>query len=183
MQSGGDLGRIDLTQDSAAQKLAFDTLRSHVGNKPLGVSVAPAQVLRRSVDLPLAARENLHQVLAFEMDRQTPFPAERLYFEYRLAGEDHQKNQISVAFTAVPRQPVDSALAHLRAWEQPPLAVAVADELKGDGGYTNLLPIESRPKPKPWKKLLYAFMALSTLCLIAVLLAVPLWQKREPSSR
>src|SRR4249919_2774267 len=37
--------------------------------------IAAARALRREFTLPVAAENNLRQVLAFEMDRQTPFKA------------------------------------------------------------------------------------------------------------
>ena len=42
----------------------------------------PAErVLQRNLTLPVAAEDNLRQVLAFEMDRQTPFKADQIYLK------------------------------------------------------------------------------------------------------
>ncbi len=46
------------------------------------------KVLRRLVDLPAAAAENLREVLGFEMDRHTPFNADEVYFDYRPRPQD-----------------------------------------------------------------------------------------------
>ena len=40
-------------------------------------------MLAKTVTLPLAAERELEQVLAFEMDRETPFKAEELYWIHR----------------------------------------------------------------------------------------------------
>ena len=46
------------------------------------------QVLRRTVELPLAARENLREVVSFELDRYTPFAAEDVMFDLPEAAGD-----------------------------------------------------------------------------------------------
>ncbi len=40
------------------------------------------KALTRALTLPLAAEENLREVLAFEMNRQTPFRADQVYYDY-----------------------------------------------------------------------------------------------------
>ena len=45
-----------------------------------------ADVLGKTVSLPLAAERELDQALAFEMDRETPFTAEELYWNHRVIG-------------------------------------------------------------------------------------------------
>jgi len=48
-------------------------------------------VLGKTVSLPLAAERELDQALAFEMDRETPFTAEELYWQM-LAIHPHRVN-------------------------------------------------------------------------------------------
>src|SRR5262245_15279308 len=55
-----------------------------------------ADILGKTVSLPIAAQRELDQVLAFEMDRETPFGAEELYWNYRIAGTDRQSGRLSV---------------------------------------------------------------------------------------
>jgi hypothetical protein len=40
------------------------------------------KVLTRPLTLPLAAEENLREVLAFEMDQHTPFMSDDVYYDY-----------------------------------------------------------------------------------------------------
>ena len=44
------------------------------------IRLTAGQALHRELMLPLAAKENLIQVLAYELDRYTPFRAEQVYF-------------------------------------------------------------------------------------------------------
>lgn len=69
-----------------------------------------SQVLRRRVLLPVAARDNLRAVLSFEMDRQTPFRADQVYYDYVLAEDSTGADDLSVELVAVPRTTVDVLL-------------------------------------------------------------------------
>lgn len=72
----------------------------------------PAErVLRRRLSLPLAAEENLGQILAFEMDRQTPFKADQVYFDHRIIKRDQATAQLGVEIAVVPRSLLDAELA------------------------------------------------------------------------
>lgn len=71
----------------------------------------PAErVLRRRLSLPLAAEENLAQILAFEMDRQTPFKADQVYFDHRIIKRDQAAAQLGVEIAVVPRTLLDAEL-------------------------------------------------------------------------
>jgi general secretion pathway protein L len=55
------------------------------------VALLPAEkVLRTTLQLPLAAEENLREVIAFEMDRHTPFIADMVYFDFSASDADTQ---------------------------------------------------------------------------------------------
>lgn len=78
---------LDATHASEQEKWAFDALLSRTGRSPLGVALSNAQVLCKQIGLPLAASQNLRQVLAFELGRQTPFTHEQAYFDARTLGK------------------------------------------------------------------------------------------------
>jgi general secretion pathway protein L len=102
-----------------------------------------ARVLRRSLTLPLAAEPTLRQVLAFEMDRQTPFRAEQVWFDCRVNGRDEAARTLAVEMAVVPRAVLDPEVDALAA-----LGVALdgVDVLGADGAPVgfNLLPAERR---------------------------------------
>lgn len=175
-----EIDRIDLQAlDAPARKLTFDAALRKFRRLPIGLCIPASQVLRRQVTLPMAAKDNLRQVIGFELNRHTPFQAERAYFDYRQTGEDTKSGSLDVQLTVTPRSSADEGLAILRSWHRPPQAIVAADELVGGGHYANLLPPEWRPGIGPTRKLLYAGMALLSILLIVAALAVPLWQKRE----
>jgi general secretion pathway protein L len=53
--------------------------------------------------LPLAAQSELREVLTFEMDRETPFKADELYWNHRLETADRQKGRLSVRLMLIPK--------------------------------------------------------------------------------
>jgi general secretion pathway protein L len=100
-------------------------------------------VLERRLVLPMAAEDNLSQVLAFEMDRQTPFKPEQVSFDHRVAGRNLQARTLDIDLLVAPRASVDLALAPILSAG---LSLDAIDALVDDGrrkGF-NLLPPESR---------------------------------------
>lgn len=77
------------------------------------VAVAPGLSLLKDLQLPLAAQQDLAQVLTFEMDRQTPFRADSVYFDYQVIRRDRSRKQLTVRLGVVHRALVDEALSPL----------------------------------------------------------------------
>jgi general secretion pathway protein L len=75
--------------------------------------VDQSEVLAKTVTLPLAAERELEQVLTFEMDRETPFKAEELYWIYRVIAVDRQNGRLSVRLWLIPRSTLDPLLTKL----------------------------------------------------------------------
>jgi general secretion pathway protein L len=73
------------------------------------VNLPAERVPRRSVTLPVAAQENLREVLAFEMDRHTPFKASEVAFDYRVTGTDADNKRLMVDLAVVPRDLLEHA--------------------------------------------------------------------------
>jgi general secretion pathway protein L len=60
-------------------------------------------VLGKTLTLPLAAERELDQVLGFEMDRETPFKTEEIYWNHRIEGVDRQNGRLSVRRALLPK--------------------------------------------------------------------------------
>ena len=99
-------------------------------------------VLGKTVTLPLAAERELGQVLAFEMDRETPFKAEELYWNHRIEETDRQNGRLSVRLVLVPKANLAPLLTGLGEVGIRPRRAEIADgrdagaylPLEGDGG-------------------------------------------------
>ncbi len=148
-------------------------LRPH--RYPLVLELPPEWVLMRRVALPAAAKENLRQVIGFEIDRITPFQADQVYFDNeRDADRQLGSDQVGVKVWLVPRNRVQPWLEALRKAGLPvdrmaPQQVSVS---------LNLLPAELRPRPDLRQLAFKTAPVLLLLALLAAVLILPLWQAR-----
>lgn len=128
-------------------------------------------VLRRRLSLPLAARGNLAQVLAFEMDRQTPFTAAQVYYAAHESGEPAPAGHCQVDLVAVPRAVLDAQLAHLASQG---LAADAVDVANGEARLgVDLLPRERRPRhPRPRQRL---NLLLAAACVLLLVFGLSQW--------
>ena len=148
-------------------------------NFQLLLCLPPEQVLQRTLTLPLAVEENLRQTLVFELDRYTPFRPEQVYFAFRVIERDAATKRLSVELAAVPKSAVDQSVARAAALGLTVDGAVLADELLQQGGdCRNFLPVAAKRRKSSARLWWRAGMAALTAVLLAVLLAVPLWQKR-----
>jgi len=174
-----DAGKVALSaRDEDSNKLAFNALYGKSRRPALGLSIPSERILRKTIELPLAVKENLRPALAFELNRQTPFNADQAYFDYRVRAIRPKAGQIQVELIVSDRRQIDRELAMLAKWGHPCQVVAPTDELAGEPRYANLLPPEARARTTLATKWRYAGMALITIALLGATLAIPLWQKR-----
>lgn len=140
---------LDLS-DVASVRRALGFLEA-LNDQPAEVKVlalSADKVLRKRISLPLAAEENLRQVLSFEMDRQTPFKADQVYFDWRIIKRDTAQRSILVDLLATPKATLDASLAQLVPAN---IVVDTVDTVTGRGALQfehtqgfNLLPPEKR---------------------------------------
>jgi general secretion pathway protein L len=104
-------------------------------------------VLGKTITMPLAAERELNQVLGFEMDRETPFKAEEIYWNHRIEGADRQNGRLSVRLVLVPKANLAPLLTALGQFGIRPRRAEIADgpdagaylPLEGDGDRTHQL--------------------------------------------
>jgi general secretion pathway protein L len=84
-------------------------------------------VLGKTVTLPLAAERELDQVLGFEMDRETPFKAEEIYWNHRIERADRQNGRLSVRVALVPKENLAPLLTALGQFGIRPRRAEIAD--------------------------------------------------------
>jgi general secretion pathway protein L len=127
-----------------------------------------ADVLGKTVSLPIAAERELGQVLAFEMDRETPFKAEELYWNHRVTAADRQGGRLSVRLALIPKANLDPLLADLAAVGIQPRRVEIADGLDR-GFYLPLNGINGKHEQNASNRLL---LPAATCCAILAIAAV-----------
>lgn len=124
------------------------------------VSVPRERVLVREVSLPAAARENLREVLGFEMSRRTPFPADAVYFDYRVQSQDAASQTINVHLEVVPRTLLAPVMGALASWDPQP--ATAPDPVGNDGGRGRFAfrPAAFRERPHTMLNVLLAVLVL-----------------------
>lgn len=70
--------------------------------------------LSTTIKLPLAARNNLAEVVEFELDSHTPFSPAQVLFDAAIVGTDVEAGLLDVAVVLLPRATADEAVARAR---------------------------------------------------------------------
>ena len=91
------------------------------------LSLDTGLVLRRTIRVPRAAEAEISGVLAFEIERHTPFRADEVYFNHSVDSAASDDNTMSVELVIVPHRIVDPLIRGLRALGLGPDVVTVAD--------------------------------------------------------
>ncbi|EIL98650.1 fimbrial assembly protein [Rhodanobacter thiooxydans] len=137
----------------------------------LALLLPPALALRRTLTLPLAARDNLLQVAGFEVDRQTPFQLAQVYYAVREPVAPAPPGRFGAELVVATRDTLDPLLARLRAQG---IEVDAVDLMLGDGRLgANLLPPQQVPRrARPRRRL---NLMLAAACVLLALLMLGEW--------
>ncbi len=86
-----------LVADTFASLLSLALHASKPGKRLKVTLVMPKEwVIARTTEMPLAVKENLANVVAYELDRITPLAADEAYYDFRIVREDDRKVQLLV---------------------------------------------------------------------------------------
>lgn len=131
----GVLSIAALRQSAAKSGHAF-----RPGRDAVQLRLDTGQVLRRRVTLPAAAAEDVRGVLSFEMDRQTPYRAGDVYFDFRVVAADREAKTVSVDLVVIRRSKLDDMLSALADCGLKPSQVGIDNDTPTNGNRFNLLP-------------------------------------------
>jgi general secretion pathway protein L len=157
-------------QDAAMQKQQIRSLleRHELHEMPRFLLLDASRVLRKELKLPAAAESNLRQVLGFEMDRQTPFRANDVYFDWRILHGSKETGELQLELFVTPRGIVDSICEQLAARGVAPSGVEIVESGQTLG--VNLLPPDKRLAViNPRTRLNYSLAAAALVLLVAVM--------------
>ena len=146
-----DLAHLPLPLPGAAHADPLaGVLRDAAGGLPRWLLLPAGDGLRRSLALPASARERLREVLAFEIERQTPFAPADVVYDGRIL-QVREDGQLQVELVVLPRRRLDAGVERIG-----PLAAHLAGvDLVDAGGGTlgvNLLPAERIHRERdPWR--------------------------------
>lgn len=167
-----ELGRIGLHEGRATGLFEGGGVPR---NRMAVLELPRGEALIRNVELPLAAQENLHQVLGFELDRLTPFSSREAFYACRVLERRRDEERLRLELFAAPRKPVEAWLSALTEAGLRPVAIELADAPEG----VNLLGPRERPRVGRLQRHITGGMALLLLALIVAAAAVPFWQRAQ----
>ena len=176
-ESTDELGRYPLAQQSL-NPLQAQELEELAGRTREVVLCLPAdKVLVKTLTLPLVAEENLREVLGFEMDRQTPFTLDQVYYDHIVAGRDSGKGTLDVELVVTPRQYLDDLVSRLAGIGFQPHQASICRGQNMTALAINLLPREARQRRPDAARYLNLALAVIALILLLGVIALPIVNK------
>lgn len=178
----GSLQELDVfstAQDPRLQQQRFvDLLAERELNEVARDLLLPEdRVLRKRVVLPVAAEANLRQALAFEMDRQTPFRADDVFFDYRLLDRDRDAGQLKLELVVTQKQPLVRDIQQLEPLGAAPGGVDV--EVGGEPMGVNLLPLDMRQRIINSKSRANRTLGIALIALLLLVMAQSIWLRQH----
>ncbi|MFL6591666.1 MAG: PilN domain-containing protein [Luteimonas sp.] len=176
LERGGetiDLGHLPMPEPGRTGDTLAPVLGPQVIDLPRWLVLPAGSGLRRRMLMPAAAVDRLHDVLRFEIERQTPFDASGVVFDARVLGR-RADGQADVELIVVPKPSFDDALDALGPLADTLAGVDIAATGAAAAG-VNLLPPGRRVRvADPTRKWNWALAAVAVLAL-----AGGLWQLLE----
>jgi len=176
------LDGFSIAQDAPLQRQQIGDLleQSDLGEAPRFLLLEQRLVLCKELKLPQAAEPNLKQVLAFEMDRQTPFKASSVYYDWDVLDRDSATGQLRLQLFVVPRREVEPAIDSLAARGLLLAGIDVLD--KGRTRGLNLLPAEHRTRTVNRRARVNLALGLACVALLVVMMTESLYLRAHQVS-
>lgn len=172
--TGAVLATIPANLPADAQRIAF--AGACAGSDPDDrrlVLVIPAEsALHRRLVMPVAAAADPRKVVGYELDRQTPFKPDQLYFDVRVSADPAPAGQVVLDLYAAPKAELDPMLERLGAIGVRPDAVDV-QTADGSLAAVDLLPFDLHPRRVDRRRRLN--WALAAACVVLVVLVLAQW--------
>jgi general secretion pathway protein L len=177
----GDQDATAAAGSAAIEALTRSTVAGRAKAAQVVVALPANQVLRKMITLPAAVEDNLAQVLAYDLDRHTPFKPEEVCFDAVIVGRDSARRELRVDWAAALKSVVEQTRRRAESWGAS--VIAVTPDSPGGGPIAggralNLLPEALRPDTSSRRR--WQVWAPVALLVVAALFAtaLPLWQKR-----
>ena len=77
------------------------------------VLVDEKKVLIKDLTFPLSSEPKIRNILVFEMDRQTPFSIEQVYYDYQIMDRDYQNKKLRLKLYVIPKNIIDAMLGKI----------------------------------------------------------------------
>ena len=130
--------------------------------------------IRKVINIPLVAYDNLQQVIGFELNRYTPFTPEQAYYSFIPVGKTDYE-QIKIMLVLTPKHILDDMLEKLFNLNIFPDKVDCDNANHNKQDY-DLLPDKYRPIEDSYKKNIRILTNLMMFSLFLLVMIVPVWR-------
>lgn len=134
--------------------------------------------IQKELSLPTAAKENLYQVVTYELSRYSPFSAEHAYYAVKALDVINEPGQIRVVLILTAREVLDTFCRDIKIFGMVPKFADYEDvpnDLEGQDEPYNLLPEWLREKSDNAAELIHGLLAGMVGLLMLAALALPVW--------
>lgn len=173
--------RSGATLAAIAPELPVDVQRTEFARACAGIDpddrrlllVIPAsQVLHRRLLMPAAAAADPRRVVGYELDRQTPFAPEQVYYDVAVSADAVPAGQVALDLYAAPRSEIDPLLERFTAIGAQPDAVDV-QAADGTLAGIDLMPPGRRPRRVDRRRRVN--LVLGLVCVLLAVLVLSQW--------
>lgn len=174
MRTDTVLARIDPGLPPEVQRTEFAQACAGIDadDRRLLLVVPASRVLHRRMLMPAAVAADPRRAVGYELDRQTPFKAEQVYYDVRVSADPAPAGQVAVDLYAAPRSELDPAIERFSAIGARPDGI---DVLGPDGTLAgvDLLPPARRPHRVDKRRRMN--LALAAACVLLAVLVLSQW--------
>jgi general secretion pathway protein L len=177
-QHSEELARVDRNETGIAQYKELLASDERLTKAQLIVRLTGRDAIQKELSLPIAAKENLQQVVAYELDRYTPFRADQIYFAVQPLNIVNEPGQLRVMLIIVLKETLDAIYEDAKTMGMSPVCIdyeGAANNLNQRQGYYNLLPEKLRPKTANLPRLVHGALIGLSIMLMGVAIALPVW--------
>ncbi len=164
--------RLTLLGRFALEKAGIVALReaAGLGGRPIPVwlRLPSAALLQKRLTLPLAAERELRGALTYEMDRETPFSADEVWWNWRVEDRDRQRGQLALTLFLVPKSAGQEAIATLRQGGLNPTVISIPTGAGQRHQIALVADADARQAQSGWTRPLTAACAVLALAAIVV---------------
>jgi general secretion pathway protein L len=168
-----ELGRLPVAGKTATEvhdRLSALLKLHKLRRGPVDLVFLGGLLLNRDVELPVEVADSLPEVLAFEMDRLTPFRTDEIYYDYKVKESDPELKHLKIGLSIARRVDVDRLAGWARdAGLEPRHA---GSELDLDpSGPDKERPLDLLPQPKRGGRQGFLVATTATLAVLTLLLS------------
>ena len=143
------------------------------------LSLTSRQAIEKMMALPAVAKENINQVVGFEIDKYTPFSQQQVYFSLKQVGKE-ENGVINIQIILTPKEILDAIFLQLNNAQVYPDIVEyenVANNFKEDYKTYNLIPEWERPAKNRVVQAATVFLSIIMTLLILAVFIYPVWHE------